>query len=93
MDLTGNISIRPGGIDDIMNFLVTEYIKGNLRDDNNSIDQYVNTLRAMMKENADDEKFTNDMRNLFNDVKDVKQYNPDDNNEDFEGNENIPSER
>ena len=40
MDLTGNISIRPGGIDDIMNFLVTEYIKGNLRDDNNSIDQY-----------------------------------------------------
>ena len=54
MDLTGNISIRPGGIDDIMNFLVTEYIKGNLRDDNNSIDQYVNTLRAMMKENSDD---------------------------------------
>ena len=91
MDLTGNISIRPGGIDDIMNFLVTEYIKGNLRDDNNSIDEYVNTLRAMIKENSEDEKFTNDMRNLFNDVKDVKQYNPD--NEDFEGNENIPSEK
>ena len=52
MDLTGNISIRPGGIDDIMNFLVTEYIKGNLRDDNNSIDEYVNTLRTMMKDNA-----------------------------------------
>ena len=83
MDLTGNISIRP----DIMNFLVTEYIKGNLRDDNNSIDEYVNTLRAMIKENSEDEKFTNDMRNLFNDVKDVKQYNPDD--DDFEGNENI----
>ena len=33
------------------------------------------------------------MRNLFNDVKDVKEYNPDDNNEDFEGNENITSER
>ena len=31
------------------------------------------------------------MKNLFNDVKDVKQYNPDD--EDFEGNENITSER
>ena len=91
MYLTGNISIRPGGIDDIMNFLVTEYIKGNLRDDNNSIDEYVNTLRTMMKDNADDEKFTNDMKNLFNDVKDVKQYNPDD--EDFDGNENIPSER
>ena len=93
MGLTGNISIRPGGIDDIMNFLVTEYIRGNLRDDYNSIDQYVNTLRTMMKDNADDEKFTNDMKNLFNDVKDVKQYNPDDNNDDFEGNENIPSER
>ena len=39
-----------------MNFLVTEYIKGNLRDDNNSIDEYVNTLRTMMKDNADDEK-------------------------------------
>ena len=91
MDLTGNISIRPGGIDDIMNFLVTEYIKGNLRDDNNSIDEYVNTLRTMMKDNADDEKFTNDMKNLFNDVKDVKQYNPDD--EDFKDNKNIPSER
>ena len=73
MDLTGNISIRPGGIDDIMNFLVTEYIKGNLRDHNNIIDEYVNTLRTMMKDNADDEKFTNDMKNLFNDVKDVKQ--------------------
>ena len=95
MDLTGNISIRPGGIDDIMNFLVTEYIKGNLRDDNNSIDEYVNTLRAMMKENAEDEKFTNDMKNLFNDVKDVQQYNQDDdnNNDDFDGNKNIPSER
>ena len=94
MDLTGNISIRPGGIDDIMNFLVTEYIKGNLRDDNNSIDEYVNTLRLMMKENADDEKFTNDMKNLFNDVKDVKQYNQDDeDNEDFKDNKNIPSER
>ena len=91
MDLTGKISIRPGGIDDIMNFLVTEYIKGNLRDDNNSIDEYVDTLRAMIKENSEDEKFTNDMRNLFNDVKDVKQYNPDD--EDFEDNKNIPSER
>ena len=84
MDLTGNISIRPGGIDDIMNFLVTEYIKGNLRDDNNSIDEYLNTIRTMMKDNSDDEKFTND-------VKDVKQYNPDD--EDFEDNKNIPSER
>ena len=31
------------------------------------------------------------MKNLFNDVKDVKQYNPDD--EDFEDNKNIPSER
>ena len=93
MDLTGNISIRPGGIDDIMNFLVSEYIKGNLRDDNNSIDEYVNTLRAMMKDNAEDEKFTNDMKNLFNDVKDVKQYNPDDNDEDFKDNKNIPSER
>ena len=93
MDLTGNISIRPGGIDDIMNFLVTEYIKGNLRDDNNSIDEYVNTLREMMKDNSDDEKFTNDMKNLFNDVKDVKQYNPDDDNDDFDGNENLPSER
>ena len=92
MDLTGNISIRPGGIDDIMNFLVTEYIKGNLRDDNNSVDQYVDTIRMMMKDNVDDEKFTNDMKNLFNDVKDVKQYNPDD-NDDFDGNENIPSER
>ena len=60
---------------------------------NNSIDEYVNTLRAMMKENAEDEKFTNDMKNLFNDVKDVKQYNPDDNNDDFEGNENVPSEK
>ena len=56
-----------------------------------SIDEYVNTLRAMIKENSEDEKFTNDMRNLFNDVKDVKEYNPD--NEDFEGNENIPSEK
>ena len=93
MDLTGNVSIRPGGIDDIMNFFVTEYIKGNLRDDNNSIDEYLNTLRVMMKENAEDEKFTNDMKNLFNDVKDVKQYNPDDNNDDFDGNENIPSEK
>ena len=94
MDLTGNISIRPGGIDDIMNFLVTEYIKGNLRDDNNSIDEYVNTLRAMMKENADDEKFTNDMKNLFNDVKDVKQYNLDDEyDEDFKDNKNVPSEK
>ena len=65
MDLTGNISIRLGGIDDIMNFLVTEYIKGNLRDDNNSIDQYVDTLRAMMKENSEDEKFTNDMKQLM----------------------------
>ena len=92
MDLTGNISIRPGGIDDIMNFLVTEYIKGNLRDDNNSIDEYVNTLRTMMKDNADDEKFTNDMKNLFNDVKDVKQYNPHD-NDDFDGYENLPFER
>ena len=92
MDLTRNISIRLGGIDDIMNFLVTEYIIGNLKDDNNSIDEYVNTLRLMIKENADDEKFTNDIKNLFNDVKDVKQYNPDD-NDDFEGNENVPSER
>ena len=91
MDLTGNISIRPGGINDIMNFLVTEYIKDNLRDDNNSIDEYVNTLRTMMKDNVNDEKFTNDMKNLFNDVKDVKQYNPDD--EDFKANKNIPSER
>ena len=88
------------GIDDIINFLVTEYIKGNLRDDNNSIDEYVNTLRTMMKDNADDEKFTNDMKNLFNDVKNIDEYNPDDEDgralyarEDFEGNENIPSER
>ena len=65
MDLTGNISIRPGGIDDIMNSLVTEYIKVNLKVDNNSIDEYVNTSRTMMKDNADDEKFTNDMKNLF----------------------------
>ena len=94
MDLTGNISIRPGGIDDIMIFLVTEYIKGNLRDDNNSIDQYVNTLRLMMKENSDDEKFTNDMKNLFNDVKNINEYNPDDeDNEDFKDNKNIPSEK
>ena len=92
MDLTGNISIRTGEIDDNMNFLVSEYIKGNLRDDNNSIDEYVNTLRTMMKDNSENEKFTNDMKNLFNDVKDVKQYNPDDNH-DFDGNENIPSER
>ena len=77
-----------------MNVLVTEYIKGNLRDDNNSIDEYVNTLRTMMKDNADDEKFTNDMKNLFIDVKDVKQYNPDDeDNEDFKDNKNIPSEK
>ena len=93
MDLTGNIFLRPGGIDDIMNFLVTEYIKGNLRDDNNSIDEYVNTLRTMMKDNVNDEKFTNDMKNLFNDVKDVKQYNPDDDNEDFKDNKNVSSER
>ena len=93
MDLTGNISIRPGGIDDIMNFLVSGYIKGNLRDDNNSVDGYVNTLREMMKDNADDQKFTNDMKNLFNDVKDVKQYNPDDDNDDFEDNKNVPSEK
>ena len=46
-----------------------------------------------LKDNADDEKFTNDMKNLFNDVKDVKKYNPDDNNDDFEGNENVPSEK
>ena len=32
------------------------------------------------------------MKNLFNDVKDVKQYNPDD-NDDFDANENLPSER
>ena len=94
MDLTGNISIRPGCIDDIMNFLVTEYIKGNLRDDNNRIDEYVNTIRTMMKDNSENEKFTNDMKNLFNDVKDVKQYNPDGkDNEDFKDNKNIPSER
>ena len=93
MNLTGNISIRPGGIDDIMNFLVTEYIKGNLRDDNNSIDEYVNTLRTMMKDNSENEQFTNHMKNLFNDVKDVKQYNPDDDDEDFKDNKNIPSER
>ena len=87
MDLTGNISIRPGGIDDIMNFLVTEYIKENLRDDNNSIDEYVNTLRTMMKDNSDDEKFTNDMKN-------INEYNPDDeDNEDFKDNKNILSER
>ena len=91
MDLTGNISIRPGGIDDIMNFLVTEYIKENLRDDNNSIDQYVDTIRTMMKDNAVDEQFTNDMKNLFNDVKNINEYNPDD--EDFQNNKNIPSER
>ena len=91
MDLTGNISIRPGGIDDIMNFLVTEYIKGNLRDDNNSIDEYVNTIRTIMKDNADDEKFTNDMKNLFNDVNNVNEFYPDD--EDFENNKNISSER
>ena len=92
MDLTGNFSIRPGGIDDFMNFLVTEYIKGNLKDDNSSIDQYVDTIRMMMKDNVDDEKFTNDMKNLFNDVRDVKEYNQDD-NDDFDGNENVPSER
>ena len=48
-----------------------------------------------MKNNADDEQFTNDMKNLFNDVKDVKQYNSDDEEEDddFDGNENLPSER
>ena len=66
MDLTGNISIRPGGIDDIMNFLVTEYIKGNLTDNNNSIDEYVNTLRTMMKENADDELDMNIGNTTFN---------------------------
>ena len=93
MDLTGNISVRPGGIDDIMNFLVTEYIKGNLKDDNNSIDEYVNILRTMMKDNSENEKFTNDMKNLFNDVKDVKQYNPDDDDDDFKDSKNIPSER
>ena len=77
-----------------MNFLVTEYIKGNLRDDNNSIDQYVDTLRTMMKDNSDDEKFTNDMKNLFNDVKNIDEYNPDDeDNEDFKDNKSIPSER
>ena len=74
-----------------MNFLVTEYIKGNLRDDNNSIDQYVDTLRLMMKDHSENEKFTNDMKNLFNDVKNIDEYNPD--NEDFKNNKNIPSER
>ena len=33
------------------------------------------------------------MKNLFNDVKDVKQYNPDDDNDDFEDNKNVPSEK
>ena len=33
------------------------------------------------------------MRNLFNDVKDVKQYNPDDNDQYFKDNKNIPSEK
>ena len=92
MDLTGNISIRPGGIDDIMNFLVTEYIKGNLRHDNNSIDEYVNTIRTMMKVKSENEKITNDMKNLFNNVKNIDEHNPED-NDDFEDNKNIPSER
>ena len=67
-----------------------------MRVDNNSIDQYVDTIRMMMKDNSDDEKITNDMKNLFNDVKDVKEYNPDENNNDddnFDDNKNIPSER
>ena len=38
----------------------------------------------------ENEKFTNEMKNLFNDVKDVNKYNPDDDNDDFEGNESIP---
>ena len=33
------------------------------------------------------------IKNLFNDVKDVKQYHTDDNNDDFDDNKNIPSER
>ena len=77
-----------------MNFLVTEYIKGNLRDDNNSIDEYVNTLRTMMKDNSENQKFTNDMKKLFNDVKNIDEYNPDDEyNEDFKDSKNIPPER
>ena len=40
MDLTGNTNIRPGGIDDMMKFLVSEYQKGNLDNDNIDIFYY-----------------------------------------------------
>ena len=92
MDLTGNMNIRPGGIDDMMKFLVSEYLKGNLRDEENSIDEFAGRIQKMLNDNAEDKNFVDSTRNLFNDVKDVKPYSPDD-NEDFKDNENIPSEK
>ena len=95
MDLTGNINIRPGGIDDMMKYLVSEYQKGNL--DNNNIDEYVNRVRSMIHDNADNVEFVNDTRNLFNNVKNIKPFEHEIDNkeddEDFKDNDNIPSEK
>ena len=97
MDLTGNINIRPGGIDDMMKYLVNEYQKGNL--DNNNIDEYVFKVRSMIHDNVDNVEFVKDTRNLFNDVKNIKPFEPetnkedDEDDEDFKENDNIPSEK
>ena len=94
MDLTGNTNIRPGGIDDMMKFLVGEYQKGNL--DNYNIDEYVHRVRTMIHDNIDNPQFVNDTRNLFNDVKNIKPFDPENNKEDdddFNDNKNIPSEK
>lgn len=99
MDLSGNNNnLRPGGIDEMMNYLVKEYMAGRLGEDEESINKHVDQIRQTLKDNGDNRQFVEQTRMLFNDVKDIKPFSPSretcyDQEEKKDCEMNIPSER
>ena len=62
-------NLKPEGIDDVLSYLVSEYNKGNLRDDN--INEYVCKFNKILKENEENKEFVEDTRRILNSAKDL----------------------
>ena len=62
-------NLKPEGINDVLSYLVSEYNKGNLRDDN--INEYVQKFNQILKENEDNKEFVQDTRRILNSAKDL----------------------
>ena len=64
-------NLKPEGIDDVLSYLVSEYNKGNLRDDN--INEYVCRFNKILKENENNKEFVEDTRRILNSAKDLNE--------------------